>query len=265
MRRSFIVLATAALLLGACSEPPQTSTRTAQSVTVTPKAGSPLTASGKVRIALLLPLSGRAAPIGQAMQQAAEMALFDSSSKELALSAYDSGESAETAVEAYRKARLDGAALVLGPLYGTSASALAPLVNQGGMNVLAFSNDEQVAQRGVWIMGIAAPPQVRRVVDHALETGIRRFATFAPQTTYGEQMSRTLETYVTTRGGTVVGREFFDPNGSNIAGAKAIGTEVAGRMKEAGISSVVFDRGGFAYHGRVAALADAMRAEGMEF
>ncbi len=217
MRRSFIVLATAALLLGACSEPPKTSTRTAQSVTVQPKAGSPLTASGKVRVALLLPLSGRAAPIGQAMQQAAEMALFDSSSKELALSAYDSGESAETAVEAYRKARLDGAALVLGPLYGTSASALAPLVNQGGMNVLAFSNDEQVAQRGVWIMGIAAPPQVRRVVDHALETGIRRFATFAPQTTYGEQMSRTLETYVTTRGGTVVGREFFDPNGSNIA------------------------------------------------
>ena len=229
MRRSFIVLATATLLLGACSEPPQTSTRTAQSVTVTPKAGSPLTASGKVRIALLLPLSGRAAPIGQAMQQAAEMALFDSSSKELALSAYDSGESAETAVEAYRKARLDGAALVLGPLYGTSASALAPLVNQGGMNVLAFSNDEQVAQRGVWIMGIAAPPQVRRVVDHALETGIRRFATFAPQTTYGEQMSRTLETYVTTRGGTVVGREFFDPNGSNIAAqARELATSAKG-------------------------------------
>ncbi|WP_422009771.1 penicillin-binding protein activator [Reyranella sp.] len=217
MRRSFFVLATAAFLLGACGEPPKTSTRTAQTVTVTPKAGSPLTASGKVRIALLLPLSGRAAPIGQAMQQAAEMALFDSGAKELALSAYDSGESAETAVEAYRKARLEGAALVLGPLYGTSASALVPLVSQGGMNVIAFSNDEQVAQRGVWIMGIAAPPQVRRVVDHAFESGIRRFATFAPQTPYGEQMGRTLETYVTTRGGTVVGREFFDPSGSNIA------------------------------------------------
>ena len=226
MRRSFIVLATAALLLGACSEPPQTSTRTAQSVTVTPKAGSPLTASGKVRIALLLPLSGRAAPIGQAMQQAAEMlahafGLVDKTFVAQEVFVYRQvhalDQSAETAVEAYRKARLDGAALVLGPLYGTSASALAPLVNQGGMNVLAFSNDEQVAQRGVWIMGIAAPPQVRRVVDHALETGIRRFATFAPQTTYGEQMSRTLETYVTTRGGTVVGREFFDPNGSNIA------------------------------------------------
>jgi branched-chain amino acid transport system substrate-binding protein len=217
MRRSFIALATAALLLGACSEPPKPSTRTAQSVTVAPKAGSPLTASGKARIALLLPLSGRAAPIGQAMQQAAEMALFDTGSKDIALSAYDSGESADTAIEAYRKARLDGAALVLGPLYGTSASALAPLVSQGGMNVVAFSNDEQVAQRGVWIMGIAAPPQVRRVVDHAFEAGIRRFATFAPQTTYGQQMSSTLDTYVTRRGGTVVGREFFDPNGADIA------------------------------------------------
>jgi branched-chain amino acid transport system substrate-binding protein len=216
MRRSFLVLATAALLLGACSEPPKTSTPAARPVTVAAKSGSPVTASGKVRIALLLPLSGRAAPIGQAMQQAAEMALFDNGSKELALSAYDSGDSAETAVEAYRKARIDGAALVLGPLYGTSASALVPLVNQGGMNVVAFSNDEQVAQRGVWIMGIAAPPQVRRVVDHAFESGIRRFATFAPQTPYGEQMARTLETYVNTRGGTVVGREFFDPSGSDI-------------------------------------------------
>jgi ABC-type branched-subunit amino acid transport system substrate-binding protein len=235
MRRSFIALATAALLLGACGESPKTSTPSAQSVTVAAKAGSPLTASGKVRIALLLPLSGRAAPIGQAMQQAAEMALFDTGAKDLALSAYDSGDSAETAVEAYRKARLDGAALVLGPLYGTSASALAPLVNQGGMNVVAFSNDEQVAQRGVWIMGIAAPPQVRRVVDHALQSGIRRFATFAPQTTYGQQMTRTLETYVTTRGGTVVGSEFFDPNGADIptqarqlaASAKGEGGKVA--------------------------------------
>lgn len=235
MRRSFIALATAALLLGACGESPKTSTPAAQSVTVAAKAGSPLTASGKVRIALLLPLSGRAAPIGQAMQQAAEMALFDTGAKDIALSAYDSGESADTAVEAYRKARLDGAALVLGPLYGTSASALAPLVNQGGMNVVAFSNDEQVAQRGVWIMGIAAPPQVRRVVDHALQSGIRRFATFSPQTTYGQQMARTLETYVTMRGGTVVGSEFFDPNGADIpaqarqlaASAKGEGGKVA--------------------------------------
>ena len=215
MRQSILVLAAAALFLGACGDTPKTSTPATPPVTVKAQAGSPLTASGKTRIALLLPLSGRAAPIGQAMQQAAEMALFDTGARELALSAYDSGESAEVAVEAYRKARLDGAAMVLGPLYGTSASALVPLVNQGGMNVVAFSNDEQVAARGVWIMGIAAPPQVRRVVDYALETGIRRFAAFAPQTPYGQQMAQTMQTYATQRGAQVVGVEFFDPAASS--------------------------------------------------
>jgi large subunit ribosomal protein L18 len=56
-----------------------------------------------------------------------------------------------------------------------------------------------------------------------------------------------------------------DAGGANVESAKAVGALVASRAKEAGISSVVFDRGGFAYHGRVAALADAARAEGLEF
>ena len=52
--------------------------------------------------------------------------------------------------------------------------------------------------------------------------------------------------------------------GGNIAGAEAVGKLVASRAKDAGITRLVFDRGGFAYHGRVAALADAVRAEGLE-
>jgi branched-chain amino acid transport system substrate-binding protein len=216
MRQSLFALATAAFLLAACGEPPKTSTPAGQSTTVTASVGSPVTASGKYRIALLLPLSGRAAPIGQSLQQAAEMALFDTGAKELALAAYDSGETADTAVEAYRKARIDGAALVLGPLFGTSATALAPLVGQGGANVVSFSNDEQAAQRGVWIMGIAAPPQVRRVVDYAVDSGVKRFAAFAPQTPYGQQMAQAMESQVTIRGGKVATVELFDANSADL-------------------------------------------------
>jgi large subunit ribosomal protein L18 len=53
--------------------------------------------------------------------------------------------------------------------------------------------------------------------------------------------------------------------GGNVAAAKAIGKLVADRAKEKGIKSVVFDRGGYQYHGRVKALADAARAAGLEF
>src|SRR5579862_9327714 len=54
-------------------------------------------------------------------------------------------------------------------------------------------------------------------------------------------------------------------SGGNVAGAKSIGKLVAERAKEKGIKAVVFDRGGYLYHGRVKALAEAARAAGLEF
>ncbi len=53
--------------------------------------------------------------------------------------------------------------------------------------------------------------------------------------------------------------------GGNIEAAKAVGTAIAKRAIAQGISKVVFDRGGYIYHGRVAALADAAREAGLEF
>ena len=51
----------------------------------------------------------------------------------------------------------------------------------------------------------------------------------------------------------------------NVAGAAAVGKLIAERAKEKNIAAVVFDRGGFRYHGRVAALADSAREAGLEF
>ncbi|MDP8976913.1 MAG: 50S ribosomal protein L18 [Actinomycetota bacterium] len=54
-------------------------------------------------------------------------------------------------------------------------------------------------------------------------------------------------------------------NTGNKTGATAVGRLIAERAKAGGVSRVVFDRGGFRYHGRVAALADAAREAGLEF
>jgi large subunit ribosomal protein L18 len=75
-----------------------------------------------------------------------------------------------------------------------------------------------------------------------------------------------------TRGHTLVAASSRDPElrkivkaGGNIAAAKAVGQELAKRAKAAGITRVVYDRGGYAYHGRVKALADAAREGGLKF
>lgn len=54
-------------------------------------------------------------------------------------------------------------------------------------------------------------------------------------------------------------------NGGNLEGAQAVGKLVAERAKAAGVEKVVFDRGGYLYHGRVQALADAAREGGLDF
>ena len=70
-------------------------------------------------------------------------------------------------------------------------------------------------------------------------------------------------------GATLVSASTVDKSGKtkggNVAAAQAIGKLVAERAKDKGIKSVVFDRGGYQYHGRIKALADAARSAGLEF
>ncbi len=54
-------------------------------------------------------------------------------------------------------------------------------------------------------------------------------------------------------------------SGGNAAGAKSVGSLIAARASERGITRVVFDRGGYLYHGRIKALAEAARAGGLDF
>ena len=74
------------------------------------------------------------------------------------------------------------------------------------------------------------------------------------------------------RGTTLAAASSLDPElrskgagGGNVAGAKLVGELVARRAMGQGVKRVVFDRGGFCYHGRVAALAEAAREAGLEF
>ena len=64
---------------------------------------------------------------------------------------------------------------------------------------------------------------------------------------------------------TIKGAWGKDVRGGNAKGAEAIGQAIAERAKAKGISRVVFDRGGFLYHGRIRAVAEAARKAGLEF
>jgi len=64
---------------------------------------------------------------------------------------------------------------------------------------------------------------------------------------------------------TAEGKKEDRKSGGNVASAKAIGKVIAQRAHEKGVKKVVFDRGGYLYHGRIKALAEAAREAGLEF
>ena len=72
---------------------------------------------------------------------------------------------------------------------------------------------------------------------------------------------------VTIAAASTLDKEISDSikNGGNVDAAQKVGALIAERAKAAGISNVVFDRGGYLYHGRIKSLADAAREAGLEF
>ena len=69
----------------------------------------------------------------------------------------------------------------------------------------------------------------------------------------------------TVAAASTVDKDLRGQTGATVSGAQEVGKRLAERAKEAGVTQVVFDRGGFLFHGRVKALADAAREGGLEF
>jgi large subunit ribosomal protein L18 len=80
-----------------------------------------------------------------------------------------------------------------------------------------------------------------------------------------DDMSGTTLVSASTAEPTLKGRLTGKMRAGNKAGAQAIGKAIAERLLEKGIKQVVFDRGGFLYHGRIRAVADAAREAGLQF
>lgn len=232
----WLALSAIGFLLGACAGSFQSSSSTpppppAPAVAVAdprPEPAPRVTATGKLKVALLLPLSGRARDIGTSMLEAAEMAIFDGAGRDIAIMPVDSGDTPDRAVAAVERAAQNGAVILLGPLFGPATAAAAPAARDANLEMVSFSNDEGVAQPGVYPMGLGVQTQVRRVADYALAQGIRRFAVFAPATAYGDQATLALRDAVTARGGSVVAAERFNFSGGNLTGSAGRVTQAAG-------------------------------------
>jgi branched-chain amino acid transport system substrate-binding protein len=174
---------------------------TAAPAPMEPIPGEPL-GTGKARVALLLPLSGSNAPLGQALLNAAELALFASETDAVELLPRDT-EGAGGAAAAAAAAIGDGAELILGPIFAATVAEVAPVARARNIPVIAFSNDVAVAGDGIFVMGFTPEDQINRVVSYARSRGVQRFAALVPDSTFGTRAADALQKAVTNYGGRV--------------------------------------------------------------
>jgi hypothetical protein len=171
--------------------PPASGTATVPSGTqVSPQAQ--VDPSGPVTVAFLVPTTASSEGARRAAQDlvaAAQMAKSDLAPGNMILKVYDTRGTDAGAAEAGATAVRDGAALILGPLFGSSARAVAPVAAGAGLNVLAFSNDSSVAGGNVWVLGQLPDDEMRRLFSYASSQGIGTIALAYPTDPYGLQVA----------------------------------------------------------------------------
>ena len=171
------------------------------------------------RVALLAPLTGPNAAVGQSIANAANMAILDTGGARVRITTYDTGPSAAAAAA---RALADGNRLFLGPLLAEDVRAVSDTARKAGVPVIAFSNDASVAGDGTYLMGFAPAQSIERVVKYARSKGATRFAGLMPTGLYGRNASSALIKSAEAAGGSVVSMESYDRSPKALA--KAIST-----------------------------------------
>jgi ABC-type branched-subunit amino acid transport system substrate-binding protein len=221
-RRSFIGLAAAAglsLVLASCAGGPgprQPTQPTQPTTEIVPNLPADETRN---RVAVLVPMTGPNAGVGQSIANAANLALLDSGGQKIRITIYDTAKAG--ALAAANEALADGSGLFLGPLLAEDAKAVAPVARRARVPVIAFSNDTSVAGNGVYLMGFTPEQSIERVVEYARSRGIDRFGALVPRGVYGGRASAAVIAAVEQNGGRMVGMQEYDRSAAGVKAAIA--------------------------------------------
>ena len=214
--RRALTISGSVALLGACAVVPKAPRPSAPAPTPAPSASTLPADEQRHRVALLVPMTGPNAAVGQSIANATTMALLDTKASNLRITTYDT---AQGAGEAARRAVTDGNRLILGPLMGGDIAPVLAQAKGGRVPVISFSNDKGVASRDVFLMGQMPDQSIVRSVRYARGKGAQNFAILAPTGEYGQRAEAALRQAVADNGGRFVASETFARGNTSVVSA----------------------------------------------
>ena len=154
---------------------------------------------GSVRVALLLPLSvtGETKQIGQIYRNSAELALMQSTSKNIQLLIINTNATYLGGSEAARKAISSGAELILGPVFTPAVSGATQVARFQNIPIIAFTQYIDNTRPGVYSLDSVIYDDIRRIISYSVSKGKENFAAILPNNDFGTLVEESFQKAVT--------------------------------------------------------------------
>jgi len=175
--------------------------------------GPSINTQAPIPVALLVPGgSGQAGDeaLARALENAARLAVADLQGVQIDLRVYNTSGQASIAAQQAAQAVADGALIILGPVFGASATAAGQAVAARGINVLSFSNNTDVAGGNVFVLGPTFQNTADRLVAYARTQGKASILVVHERNASGEQGRRAIERAAARSGVALAGVQGFD-------------------------------------------------------
>ncbi|WP_386259347.1 penicillin-binding protein activator [Sulfitobacter pacificus] len=151
-----------------------------------PASGASRNSGGPQKSALLLPLSGASAELGQTLQSAATLG----GGPGIGIEIIDSGSTPETAVSAAQAAVAAGAKMIVGPVFSAQAEAVGKAVR---VPLVTLSNNEALAGGGTYVFGVTPTQSAQAILSIAAQRNLREVAVIVPPGAFGAQSAAAAE------------------------------------------------------------------------
>lgn len=209
----FSLLSALCLALAACVTTGTTTTANQPSTETTSSVNASV--NEPVRVTMLLPLSGKDAKLGEAMQNAATLAMADLGYNAFELGFEDTGSNG--AATAAARAIKNKSNLLLGPIFADDVRAARGVANPSRVPVIAFSTDSGAGGAGTYLIGILPGDQARQVGTFAAVKGLKNVLVVAPRDVYGQLTVRAFAASAQSNGVSVIGPFWLDNNDALLA------------------------------------------------
>lgn len=199
-----------------------------------------LSGGSDVQVALLVPGgSGEEsdAVLARSLENAARMANADLQGATVDLRVYDTAGSPERAAQAARRAVDDGARVILGPVFASSARAAGEAVAASGVNVLSFSNNARVAGGNVFVLGPTFGNTADRLVSFAASRELGRIMVVHERNESGEQGRRAIADAVARSRATLAATRSFEFSQQGVVDALP---RISAGARESGAQAIFF-------------------------